>query len=250
MSDEEPASIQVNFGRPMPLFPLDETLLLPHGVMPLHIFEPRYRQMVHDALDGAGQFAMASFEGDRWREEYHGRPPLRPAVCVAQIVRDEKLEDGRYNILIQGLCRAAIVEEEAPDGETLYRRAVLRPLEGGVAEEGESVEEEARLSAARRRVAELLGEPPLTKFVDAAGASIGEGICGYIDREEIPTTVILDLVGQWMVKAPKVRYALLAEGDPVERSRTLIGELEHVRSLLLRAEKQIDPDAPKGVRWN
>lgn len=246
MSDETPESIQVNFGRPMALFPLDETLLLPHGVLPLHIFEPRYRQMLHDVLDGAGQFAMASFEGDRWREEYHGRPPLKPAVCVAQIVRDEKLEDGRYNILLQGLCRAEIVEELAPDGDKLYRRAMLRPLESDEVDP----DDEFRLAEPRRRVAELLGEPPLTRFVDAAGKSIGEGICGYIERDEIPTTVILDLVGQWMVKAPKVRYQLLSESDPLQRSRALIGELEHVRSLMIRAERQIDPDAPKGVRWN
>ena len=52
MSDE--TAIQVNFGRPMPVFPLDQVTLLPQQVLPLHIFEPRYRQMVTDALDGSG----------------------------------------------------------------------------------------------------------------------------------------------------------------------------------------------------
>lgn len=246
MSDSGSESVQVNFGRPMALFPLDETLLLPHGVLPLHIFEPRYRQMVHDVLDGAGQFAMATFEGERWREEYHGRPPVRSAVCVAQIVRDEKLEDGRYNILVQGLCRAAIEEEAPADGETLYRRAMLRPLEADDPDEMEG----DRLLAQRARLASLLREPPLTKFVDAQGQSIGLGLGAYIEREEIPTAVIVDLAGQWLVKEPGVRYRLLAEADAVERAGALIGELEHVRSLMLRAERQIDPGAPKGVRWN
>ncbi len=245
MHDEESAPIRVNFGRPMPLFPLDETLLLPHGVLPLHIFEPRYRQMVTDVLDGAGQIAMASFEGDRWREEYHGRPPLRPAVCVAQILREEKLPDGRFNILIQGMVRARIVEEEPADGERLYRSAMLSPV--GMDED--AVDDEA-LGVHREKLRELLSEPPLTKFVDAGGASIGEGLCQYIEREEIPTDVIFDLVGHWMVKAAKTRYALLEEADPVVRSGVVLKELEHVRSLLLRAEMQIDPAAPKGVRWN
>ena len=57
MPDE--VSIRVNFNKPIPLFPLDSVVLLPQQVMPLHIFEPRYRQMVDEALDSVGQIAMA-----------------------------------------------------------------------------------------------------------------------------------------------------------------------------------------------
>ncbi|MGP1309805.1 MAG: LON peptidase substrate-binding domain-containing protein, partial [Phycisphaerales bacterium] len=99
MSDEAPA-IRVNFNRPMPVFPLREVVLFPHAAIPLHIFEERYRDMVDDALDGAGQIAMAVFEGERWTQEYHGRPPIRPAVCVGQILQHERLADGRYNIIL------------------------------------------------------------------------------------------------------------------------------------------------------
>ena len=115
----EDNTVQVNFGKPIPLFPLDSAVLLPQQVLPLHIFEPRYRQMVERALDGAGQIAMAVFEGESWKQQYHGRPALRPAVCIGQIVQHERLPDGRYNIILQGVCRARISKESARDGERL-----------------------------------------------------------------------------------------------------------------------------------
>lgn len=99
MSDE--STVSVNFAKPIPLFPLDGVLLMPHQVIPLHIFEPRYQQMVEHALDGPGLIAMASFKGQRWRLEYHGRPPIMPAVCVGHIVQHERTPDGRFNLLLQ-----------------------------------------------------------------------------------------------------------------------------------------------------
>src|SRR3954467_9840508 len=85
MSEE--TSIQVNFGRPLPLFPLDAVTLLPQQLLPLHIFEERYRQMVEHALDGSGQLAMAVLDGSGKGEE--GNPPIRPAVCIGQIAQHE-----------------------------------------------------------------------------------------------------------------------------------------------------------------
>jgi len=56
-------AIRVNFGRPMPVFPLPDAVLLPHAIQPLHVFEQRYRQLVNDCLDGSGQIAIAAFAG-------------------------------------------------------------------------------------------------------------------------------------------------------------------------------------------
>src|SRR5262245_50474069 len=100
--------IRVNFSKPMPLFPLPDAVLLPHAVQPLHIFEPRYRKLIEDVLDHAGQMAMATFRGENWKLDYHGTPPLRPAVCVGQIVHHDALSDGGHNILLHGVCRAKI----------------------------------------------------------------------------------------------------------------------------------------------
>ncbi len=254
MSDEEheggeQQSVRVNFGRPIPLFPLDDAVLLPNAVLPLHIFEPRYRQMISDALSGSGQFALAVFEGDRWREEYHGRPPLRPAVCIARIVQHERLPDGRYNVLVQGVCRARIDEEATFDAERrLYREARLSPI-GPPGAPGPEARDDAE---DRERLRRLLACKPLRRFVDPQGNPLARGLANYLDRpaEEAATPVIVDLVGQYLVKAPEVKYRLLAEGDAAERVRIVERELRALASLIRRADLQIDPAAPKGVSWN
>ena len=73
--------------------------------------------------------AMAVFRGDDWKLDYEGRPPLRPAVCIGQIVHHDALEDGRHNILLHGVCRAKIVRLIEPTSERPYRMARLEPLE-------------------------------------------------------------------------------------------------------------------------
>lgn len=245
MSEGEANSIQVHFGRPMPLFPLHDVVVLPSVVAPLHLFEPRYLQMMKKVLDTSGQFAMATFEGDRWREEYHGRPPIRPVVCVCQVVRHERRVDGRYDALVQGVCRARIVEESPADADRLYREAVLAP----VGPDDDEIDESA-LADHRRRIADLLGEAPLTRFVDGRGQPLSEALQEYLESDQTPTHVVIDLIGHLMLRTAPIRYSLLAEADPARRARIVIDELEHIRSLLRRAELQHDPAAPKGVHWN
>jgi Lon protease-like protein len=235
MSDE--ASIQVNFGKPMPLFALDSAALLPQQVLHLHIFEPRYRQMVEHALDGTGQFAVAVFEGRRWKQEYHGRPPLRSAVCVGQIAQHEKLPDGRYNILVQGVCRARIVEEVLPEEGRLYRLARLEPI-------GIDPGEEQKLYGIRERFTELLTEGPLTKLAAA------EWIVERIHNTEIPTPVILELVGFALSTRRETRYRLLAEPDAGERAEIVENELLDLQRLITLATAQHPEHWPKGCSWN
>ena len=124
----ERETISVNFGRPVPIFPLDGVVLLPQQVLPLHIFEERYVQMVGRVLDGSGQIALAVFEGEDWKKDYNGTPPIRPYVCLGQIAQHEPLPGDRYNILLQGVCRARVVDETPPDEDRLYREAMLEPV--------------------------------------------------------------------------------------------------------------------------
>lgn len=242
MSDDAP-TIRVNFARPLPVFPLDAVALFPHAVAPLHIFEPRYRQMVSDSLDESGQIAMGVFEGDRWREEYHGRPPVKPCVCIGHIAQHERLPDGRYNILLQGVCRARILEEIPPDDDRLFRQAMLAPL-------GEIDEPPA--PGARERLRELLLLPPLARFVDPQGHSLTQGLADLLLREEahVPTHVVADLVAHLLVKEPALRYGVLSEPEATERMSLVESELRHLAGLIRRADLQLDPKAPKGVHWN
>jgi Lon protease-like protein len=237
MSSPEDNAIQVNFGKPMPIFPLEQVTLLPQQVLPLHIFEPRYRQMVTEALDGAGQIAMAVFAGDAWKQEYHGKPTIKPAVCVGQIVQHEKLDDGRFNLLLQGVCRARVVEEKPLTAERHYRLAMLEPV---------GLESEAflDLSGARTELEKLLSAGPLTRLRAA------EPIVEYLRNEDYPTHALLELISFAVVTDPTLRYRLLAEGDVEERAKMIVSEMHHLESLLRRAEVQRPGEIPKGCSWN
>jgi len=236
-SGDDAQTIRVNFGKPMPVFPLTDVVLLPHAVLPLHVFEPRYCQMVENALDSAGQIAMAIFEGDRWKLEYHGNPPIRPVVCIGQIAQHEKVFDGRYNILVQGVCRARIDEEDLPEPGRLYRQATLKPLQS------EEIDE-TDLHMVRERLHDMLSEPPLTQL------AASEGVTKWLEKEDAPTSAVLELIGISVVSDSEKKYQLLSEADPWERAALIEGELESLKGLLDRAERQIDPEAPKGCSWN
>lgn len=239
MSEE--TAIQVNFSRPMPLFPLDSVVLLPQQVIPLHIFEPRYRQMVGRALDGAGQVALATFAGMRWKQEYHGRPPLRPAVCIGQIVQHETLADGRYKIIIQGVARARVTQEMEPQQGRLYREAMLTPV--GVEDSEESTDGE-ELREVRDLLEELLREGPLTRMAAA------KPVLRFVRDADVPVPTLLEMVSFSLLTGRDLYYRLLAEGDVGVRARLILGELSHVESLIRRALAQRPGNEPKGVSWN
>ena len=108
----------------VPLFPLPNVVLFPRVVLPLHIFEERYKAMTRHALEGDRRIAMALLRPG-WEKTYHDRPAIQPVVCVGSILSHEKLADGKYNFLLQGVSRAKIVAEV---GQGPYRLARLRKL--------------------------------------------------------------------------------------------------------------------------
>lgn len=112
-----------SFSGRSPLFPLPEAVLLPHVLVPLHIFEPRYREMTADALNGEGLISTARFR-DRSTDDTES-PRINQMVCLGRIAGWKRLLDGRYYILLQGIARAKVVNEIA-DSQTLYRVAELQ----------------------------------------------------------------------------------------------------------------------------
>ena len=102
----------------LPIFPLPGAILFPRSQLPLHIFEPRYRDMVRDAVDGAGRIGMIQPQA---MEVTSGEPPLYSVGCVGEIVGVEELDDGRYNIILHGANRFRMIAET--DLETAYRNA-------------------------------------------------------------------------------------------------------------------------------
>src|SRR5438067_565541 len=108
------------------LFPLPNLVLFPSVIQPLHIFEPRYRQMMLDALDDDRLLALVLLQPG-WEEDYHLRPPIHSIACLGAIANEERLADGRYNLLLHGLRRVRIVEE-LPE-QKLYRCARVELLQ-------------------------------------------------------------------------------------------------------------------------
>lgn len=94
----------------IPVFPLPNVVLFPKTYLPLHIFEPRYREMVADAAAHGQCIGMALFR-EGWERSYYGNPPIHDVGCVGRLVRKQELPDGRSNIILHGLCRYRITRE-------------------------------------------------------------------------------------------------------------------------------------------
>lgn len=105
----------------IPVFPLPNVVLFPKTYLPLHIFEPRYRAMVSDAVTSGQCIGMALLK-DGWETDYYGHPPVFSIGCVGRLARVQTLADGRYNILLQGLERFALEREWY---DKAYREATI-----------------------------------------------------------------------------------------------------------------------------
>ncbi|MCA8953312.1 MAG: LON peptidase substrate-binding domain-containing protein, partial [Planctomycetes bacterium] len=110
----------------MPMFPLPGVFLFPHQVLPLHVFEERYRALVTDLLDTTGRFVVATIRSEASEtaanETADRLPAVLPVAGFGEIVRHEKLPDGRYLIWVVGLARVHIDEVPAT---TPYRQVQL-----------------------------------------------------------------------------------------------------------------------------
>lgn len=150
----------------IPLFPLPNVVFFPGVPLPLHIFEPRYREMVRDASKAAAPIiGMVLLKGE-WRKDYYGNPQIFSIGCAGRMTRIQPLPDGRYNILLQGL-REFVVEEES--GERSYRcaRVQWRPAIGTTL----SVGLRTRLVALMRRHVESQGPEAVQRLLDDASVA-------------------------------------------------------------------------------
>lgn len=149
----------------VPVFPLPNVYLFPGCVMPLHIFEPRYRQMIEDLLDRPGLLAMGTIQGDE--TVFTGKPAMCPIAGLGEIGRHERLPDGRFLIWLIGISRVKIREVES---DRLYRKVEIQPLEEIDVPADDAEELRARVQAALlARCPEFLNLPtniPLTHLVD------------------------------------------------------------------------------------
>lgn len=189
----------------IPLFPLPNVVLFPNVFLPLHIFEPRYRRMVSDALEGDRIIGMVLLRPG-WEADYERQPAVYAIGCAGLITHSEPRPDGRYNIVLRGLEKFRIVEE---DHSRDYRVAQVETL----MEELSDVER-ANIRTERRRLEALLVPQPE-----------GRGN----DPKVPPSMADEDLVNalaQYLELEPVEKQALLEREGLLARCRSLIELLE------------------------
>lgn len=197
----------------IPVFPLSDVVLFPGVRAPLHIFEPRYQQMMASALDGDRVIGMVAVRPDHL-EDMAGEPAIFPIGCAGVIERHEHLPDGRYDLVLRGSHRFRIAEEHFPEGDRLFRLARVQPL---VEEE---IDEAAapRVRAMRARVAQLL-EDVIARSMGAEQANALRQLSSLDDTE------FANALCQALALPVEERQALLEASGPAARIDSLEGML-------------------------
>jgi Lon protease-like protein len=192
----------------IPLFPLPETSLFPGVSRPFLIYEPRYREMIADALKGNKVIGMVRLRPG-FEKDYEGRPPIYGVGCAGTIEKYEQLPDGRYVILLRGLTTFRVLSEDgAPESARKpYRLARIEALPELLKDE-----DRVALSTLRNRIEKLL-IALLPLDVDPPDPSL--------DDEEL-----VNLVAQNFGMPEATRQELLERNTVVQRARALAELLE------------------------
>lgn len=198
--DREVAGIMV-----VRLFPLPGVVSFPHCVLPLHIFEPRYRRMTEDALEGDRLITIVMIRPDAdWKG--NDPPALEEFGCVGRILKHERLPDGRFNLLLLGVKRIRILREVS--SVKPYRSAEVRIVDDADRTNPELTKLHEPLIKAFRRFLERARDPnpELDALLDS-GLDHG---------------VLADLLAHSLPLPPAIKQELLAEPRVVARVRSLI----------------------------
>lgn len=204
----------------VPLFPLPNVVLLPGAVLPLHVFERRYRQMTRHTVDadydGRRLIGMCRVKGDF--DPMDDTPPLYEVGCIAAVVDHQTLPDGRYNVLVKGVDRARLGGEaqhglDAPDGEPyMYRRADMHVIPCQKAFEID-------LGEARQKMKLLCRRPPI----------LGTPVATQLEKlflSNVPTARLADVLAFDLLEDVEDKQRLLEETDVRRRVEVLAALLD------------------------
>jgi uncharacterized protein len=221
MTDD--ADLLAAFPRAVRLFPLPNLVLFPQVVQGLHIFEPRYRQLMADAAADDLTITLALLRPG-WEHDYDAAPPMHPVACLGRVTQHERLADGRYNLNLRGVARVRLVEELPT--ERMYRtaRAELIP---------ETAPHDLTVLAALRR---SLAEAVLPRF-PADGSAHRQ----LTDLFAGDTTLgqLTDLLGYALPVPLELKLQLLEEGSAAARADLLAAAL---RLRAVAADRKFPPE--------
>ena len=242
-----PERLPADFSGRAPLFPLPGCVFFPHTLLPLHIFEERYREMTRDALgigpfdedaddaDGERLIAMARLRDGVDTDLAGGdpdRPPLHDTVCLGKIVAEQKLPDGRWHLVLRGVIRAAVRSEKLTSGG--YRMANLAPLPDACGPRPD-LDREGRVAQLMEAFGGVFPGVDLPKILDKAfGRCVTPGM-------------ICDVVASVLKLTPDESQELLDQTDPDVRTDVV---LRHLRRQLAKIGYRNGRPGAKGVSLN
>lgn len=224
--------MEIDLPRELPVMTLPGLVFFPHALLPLHIFEPRYRQMLADVLKSRRIFAVAQLDAKRAADSDQFEPPHR--IATAGIIRAcQQNDNGTSNLLLQGLCRVAVREIAT---EEPYRKIVVEPLESASSQSAEE------LDALRQEAVQLLD----TKR--RLGAAVPEEIAGLVKSVTDPE-MFSHLAAFALFEKPGFKQRLLEVDDTGTRLRLVAERLtQEIRQTHLHRRLQgriADDDIPR-----
>jgi len=199
----------------LPIFPLPDVTFFPHTLLPLHVFEARYRAMVMDTLARDRRLAVVKLRPG-YEAAYASKPAVHAVAGVGEIVSWERLATGRYNILLKGDCRVRIEGERPSD--TLYRIVTAERLDD-VPPVGDVVPVLDRIRGACGRLLKALDRP-----ADLLGTALADGQ---------PPGAIADRIAAAVLPDAALRQELLETLAVTKRLDRLSGALDDLVNELL-----------------
>ena len=204
---DESLSMPSEFDGTVRLFPLPNLVLFPHILQPLHIFEPRYREMTAEAISDNRLIAPVLLKPG-WAGDNEDTPPVCAMACLGKIVKERELPDGRFFLLLRGLARVQIVSEH--DGHKPFRTAdvVLHDPSRGS-------ENPARLQRQRQRLLDDLHLlfPDLTELHPRLH---------HLLQREVPLSMLTDVVCYSLDLDVSTKQQILEELDVKRRVNRLL----------------------------
>jgi Lon protease-like protein len=212
---------------PVGLFPLPNVVLFPGATLPLQVFEPRYRTMVRNALEGEGLIAMALLKPGYEGYYYTNLAEIAPVVCVGRIREHVQVPDGRYFINLQGLCRARVQSEDR-DGE--YRLARLEAIRTPHNPIAQGLDRDVR-----RAIHQALTSPLLGQLNNADK-------CRSLLQRSAPLEELFDFIAAALLPSDgvEIKQRLLEECDILQRGAILLTELQRIEQILERHQRATD----------
>jgi uncharacterized protein len=206
------------------LFPLPGLVFFPHAIQPLHIFEPRYREMIADTLADDRLIALV-LPKPGWEGEHE--PAVHAVACLGRVIAEQLMPDGRYNLMLRGIARIGILDE--PPSDKLYRIARAKILADGVPDE---IEE---LMVLRTALADLI----LPRVTDSGSREQLQSLF----KSELPLGHICDVLAYALPLSGEAKQELLELTNVLARARRLM------EAFLAAVAGAVKPGSAAGKRF-